>query len=394
VPVSHDQPAPRERDDIARQVHALRLPSPGPVVARILDLTADPGASVTQYADAIRVDPVLSARLLRMANCALFAQRNVVTNLDRACVMLGIERVRGIAMGFHLANATTGDGCEVISRTVWCQSIYRGCLGGELARRLNPIVGAEGFTIGLMLDAGIPLMQRMFGTVYEDLWRQKLPPAELHQIERRILPFTHQDVIFELCRMWRLPRLLAGPISNHHNPPPAEPTLQNALERVAHYVGSVRLDADSTLEECDMLYDLAHRLFGYEREELVEIVRQARCVFDAVCMVFESVIDTIDEPTSLARRIEAWTHRVANNPHGMVQQLEIAGFLLVLRRVPDGIQVVAHDPSGEPIACSLRPRHLPLDLTLNGLDHELGLHSASLDERIRLKGVFEQFRAA
>src|SRR5215468_4195680 len=54
------------------------------VAARILDLIADPGAGLRQYADVVRADAALSGRLLRLANSAFFAQRQPVTNLDRA----------------------------------------------------------------------------------------------------------------------------------------------------------------------------------------------------------------------------------------------------------------------------------------------------------------------
>ena len=44
----------------------------------------------------------LSARLLEMANAAMYAQREPVTTIKRAVTLMGLRRIRMVALGFQL----------------------------------------------------------------------------------------------------------------------------------------------------------------------------------------------------------------------------------------------------------------------------------------------------
>ena len=377
------------RAELALRLERLELPSPGPVVARILELTTDPTASISQYAAVLRSDPALSGRMLRLCNSVIFGQRNPVTNVDRACVLLGIDRIRSLALGFHLARTTTGDGSEEYSRTVWCQSVFRACLGGELARRLEPMVGAEGFVVGLMLDAGLPLMKRLLGPAFDELWQQRWSPPQHYEAELKYLPFTHQQVVAELCRMWQLPRLISDPISHHHYEPSSMRTPEGVLARVAHYVGAMRLDPQGFPKSGEPMTALAMRLFPLSPDDLASVVRQACIEYEAVCSLFEDFADPLEEPVSLSERISCWASKIPTPQPGHAEQIELAGRLIVLRRERDYIKVVAHDEQGDPLTYG--NRHADDDPVL--LLDELGIELSTIDEVERLRGAFARLRA-
>ena len=73
------------------------------VAARLLELAADPNAQIRDYVDAIKTDWALTGRVLRLANSAFYAQRQPVTRLDRALIVLGVERAKAICLGFYLS---------------------------------------------------------------------------------------------------------------------------------------------------------------------------------------------------------------------------------------------------------------------------------------------------
>src|SRR5689334_2751536 len=84
------------------RLHTVGIESQPEVAARIVELVSDPDAGLRQYADVVRADAALSGRLLRLANSAFFAQREPVTSLDRACVLLGLDRLKAVSLGFQL----------------------------------------------------------------------------------------------------------------------------------------------------------------------------------------------------------------------------------------------------------------------------------------------------
>src|SRR5205823_4861273 len=116
----------------SRQPPAASPPAPGPIPAFSPDLFGPRSPTRAtigpQSSEIIRADAALAGRVLRLANCAFFAQRQPITNLDRSCVLLGVDRLKSVALGFYLSRAAAGDPRQSLSRRIWGQSVYRACL--------------------------------------------------------------------------------------------------------------------------------------------------------------------------------------------------------------------------------------------------------------------------
>ena len=81
------------------------LPSPPTVALEVLRLTRDPDAGFEDLTQVISRDPVLAARLLKLANSAMFARGAAVTSLDQATARLGMKTVMVMALGFSLTTS-------------------------------------------------------------------------------------------------------------------------------------------------------------------------------------------------------------------------------------------------------------------------------------------------
>ncbi len=84
---------------------AYRLPTLPAVVIEILELTRNPDVSIEDLSYALARDPVLAAKLLRLANSSLFRRGDPVTTLIDAAVRLGLKTVKLMALSFTLADA-------------------------------------------------------------------------------------------------------------------------------------------------------------------------------------------------------------------------------------------------------------------------------------------------
>jgi HD-like signal output (HDOD) protein len=300
-----DAQLPALYGELDRLLDRIGIESQPHVAAKLLKLVSDPGAGLRSYADVIKADAPLAGRLLRVANSAFFAQREPVTTLERAAVLLGLERLRSISLGFYLSRAAAGDPSQILARRVWGHSIFRACLAAELARQLAPDHVAEAYVIGLMLDAGLPLLLKLQGEPCAQILRQHLTPGRQFAAETDTLPYTHVDLITVLARRWRLPDLLAAPLQRHHERPPDDApagTLQ-ALQRVAYCAGAIHLDNDLT--ERPSPADAAPavmRLLGLSPDALQDAVRRACAEYGVTFQLFSQFADPIADSAELADR--------------------------------------------------------------------------------------------
>lgn len=288
------------------RLHTVGIESQPEVAAKIIELVADPDAGLRQYADVVKADPALSGRLLRLANSAFFAQREPVTSLDRACVLLGLERLKAISLGFHLSRAASAGTKSDLSRRVWGAGVYRACLAAELSRTLCPGFSSEAFVIGLMLDCGVPILCDLVGVPARALVDADSPPLKQFRAEFDTLAYTHVDVAAVLCRRWRLPELLSKPIERHHIQPPesgrAEPV--HLLHRVAYYVGALHLDGVCAPRQPAPLVPSAEKILGISTAQLGQVVCRAGQEYGAMSEMFRDVAKTVGDVDALADRVQ------------------------------------------------------------------------------------------
>lgn len=310
-------------EQIGRKLDTVGIETQPEVAMKILALVQNPDAQIAEYARTIRADQAISGRLLKLANSAFYGQRQPVTNLERACVLLGTTRLRTLSLGCFMARAATGDPRAVASRQVWTASVFRACLAQALAARLAPEARVEAFIVGLMLDAGIPLLHRMVGEPALKLFEQHTRPAALFLEETKSLAYNHVDVVTAVINRWHLPRTLALPIQWHHVPPSEKlainsDSLVHRLHRIAFYAGAIEFDRTSARPVvhrgqrpgppgagADPGERLAALRLGLPAEVIESIVQAACAEYASVCEVFGHVADRFDNLDELGAIVHA-----------------------------------------------------------------------------------------
>lgn len=311
-----------------RQLGTIGLETQPRVAARILELVQNPESQLKDYTEAIRTDPALTGKLLRLANSAFYAQRTPVTRLDRALVLLGLERTKSMSLGFYLVRGAATPEYRQLSRGVWGESVYRAGLCASLAKQVYPSIAAEAFIVGLLLDCAQPIMARLLGDPYIALRQRHPSPSRLYTAEFNQLEFTHVDAAAALMRRWRMPALLARPIIWHHIVPPAPSTEAPgapaarsgeprepggggggaasglALQRLAYYAGAVELDPAGQPGREPPLPSVATRLLGLSAEELAIALERAGTEYQAAIELFSDHAERCADVESLAERVQ------------------------------------------------------------------------------------------
>lgn len=340
---------------LMRRLGDSSVPTLPEVAVKVIRLVSDPNSSLKQFVDVVQTDQALTGRLLRTANSALFAQRQPVTQLQRAMVLLGLDRLKAMALGFHLSQAAANDQGDFSVKRIWSQSLFRAWTAFRLTEYFDRTITGEAFIVGLMQDAALPMMPKLVGAP----WGQVVNAADIPQrrffAETQGLEFTHVDVIASLLKMWKLPDTLAKPILSHHTSPDImNPKSQaSILHCVAYYVGTMHLDTGDGEGPRNPAAATAKRLFGLEPAGLQKTLKNAAADFRSSKELFAHIVDentSLEEILSNAsaelqdtRAMQAITAgekaptlRFENN--GLILEMEAAG--------PKRVTVFIADSSG------------------------------------------------
>ena len=176
----------------------------------------------------IRDDPVLTAKMLRIANSPYYGLKREVRSIARAVVILGFEEVRSIAIGLSLTGIFSHDlGFEEFdAKGIWLHSIGVAKVSKMLAEDISGLEEDELFTAGMVHDLGRFLLCLYFSSELREI-------LELRQLEGLSLSdaeaqygLTHSEVGAYLAKRWNLSEMLTDVIRYHHYPNSAGP---NAL---------------------------------------------------------------------------------------------------------------------------------------------------------------------
>ena len=184
-----------------------KLPTVPKVVQELMRSFGDEQVSFTHVAAQISADPVLSAKLLRLANSAYFHFPRSIGSVDDALRMLGFVMVRNLVLGNGMAAAfrkTPG----VDLPAFWRYNLHVACAARWLAAEAQAPSDAA-FTVGLMHGIGQLHLHAAAPEAMASLDR-KMPVLEAAraELERRELGFHHGDVAAELARLWRFPEAM------------------------------------------------------------------------------------------------------------------------------------------------------------------------------------------
>ena len=239
------------RDELRSVFERAKIPTNPAIAMEILRLADDPTSRTDQFAAAIQADAALAARVLEMANAALFAQREPVTTIQRAVTLLGLRRIRMVALGFQLVAHLDRLGPTPFDlKRFWQQSVLRACLAREVAARVVPGQADEAFLIGLLSDCGILLLVQLLGKEYGDLHASEdLSPTAFHVEEKNRFAYNHIEAIETLASEWGLPEIISRPLGEHHQRTELKSGGSDVerLSAVGYFVGSLPLAGEQTL---------------------------------------------------------------------------------------------------------------------------------------------------
>lgn len=185
-----------------------RLPALSSTVSQLLELTQRDDADAGQVSQTVAQDPVLSARLLRVANSPFFGLAGEIISLNQACMVLGMGTVRNLAVSVGMKNSLGSDNQSQEQAALWRRATEKAVAAETLARRCRQS-SETAFTAGMLDDLGEMVMISCFPDAAEAVKQHTAAPgSDLEAAERAVFGMNHREMGAMLAKLWCLPKLI------------------------------------------------------------------------------------------------------------------------------------------------------------------------------------------
>ena len=213
----HSMATPDQSDKIAKQLKLVDLP-PFPAVAiRALQLVSQSETRLSELHDLVSADPAFASEILRLANSPLYGIRVEITSTVQATILLGFERVKGLALTIAM-RAYIADLLHVPAlRASWRHSLACAAVAEDLAAA-SLLDKDSAYTGALLHDIGRLALAVMQPDLYSQLFHGMTGTAEaVLQKERELFGVDHCEAGRLLTSSWGLPQIFIDITSHHHD---------------------------------------------------------------------------------------------------------------------------------------------------------------------------------
>lgn len=210
--------------------HSVKLPVMSEVAHALIAAMNNEHVSHQEVRDLIAQDASLTARLLRLANSASFGLKRHVTSLDDAISLVGMERVRTLALAASLSDAFPT--VEGLNRTeFWHSCLISAGYGQWLSLQLG-LDPNDAWLASMMERLGELLIAQSNPQALREIEQLPHPPGWRWERETRITGFSENQLMAELARRWNFPTAISNALEGADDPLRTKPF--NRLAAVVH----------------------------------------------------------------------------------------------------------------------------------------------------------------
>lgn len=193
------------------------LPPFSPVATKLLQMLSDERVHVEQVSRFIAAEPVFAARVLQIANSPLFALHRQVTSIPHAVIVVGLDKVKSIALTRAL-----GDYIAPVLRRKALLVCWRNTLAGALlAEILAPAFGVEkdtAYTAGLLRDIGRLALLVKYPEAYTNVLAISSEQShDLLTTERSLFDIDHCQAGKWIVERMSMPADVCAAVERHHD---------------------------------------------------------------------------------------------------------------------------------------------------------------------------------
>lgn len=198
------------------------LPTVSAIAQKILSLDLDSDEGELEFLRVVETDPLISARVIGLANSALYSSGKKICSVRDAIMRLGISKVKSVALGFALLEPLTLRSSGLFSiKKFWFHSfsvaIGMKALNMKLPRE-SRIADDLVFLAGLMHDIGHLAMAYLAPVEFDQYLSalENKPDTPILKLELDVFGISHTELGNMLGSSWHLPEEVLTVIADHH----------------------------------------------------------------------------------------------------------------------------------------------------------------------------------
>ena len=213
------------------------LPAMPVIAQKLMGLKLDTEEGEKQMMLLIAQDPMISAKIIGLANSPLLGATRHITAVKDAAMMLGLTRVKSVATGIAVMSLVSKPIGRFDPQELWLHNM-------AVAFAMLPVVRAmpsrnrpqddQIFLAGMLHDIGYLALAHLDTQRSDDLHtRFVIEPDRLAiEVERELLEVTHDELGAELAKYWNLPSEIVAVLRYHHSPDAAGAEEAQPLARI------------------------------------------------------------------------------------------------------------------------------------------------------------------
>jgi HD-like signal output (HDOD) protein len=190
------------------------------IYTRVRDVVDNPESSMDDLANAIKIDPGISARLLKVVNSPLYGFPKQIDNISRAVNMIGMQSVSDLVAATTIGRTFAGMTAGLMDLPAfWRKSVLCALMAGKIAKASGIMESERFFIEGLLRDIGhLVLFQTVPQRAQSALIESGHLGTRLAEVELSNIGCDFAEVGAELVRFWGMPSPIEQAIRHQIHP--------------------------------------------------------------------------------------------------------------------------------------------------------------------------------
>ena len=177
------------------------------IYLRVREVVDDPDSTMDDLANVLKLDPAISARLLRIVNSPLYGFPKQVDTITRAVNLLGVQAINDLVTATTVGRTFSGMTMQLMDVSMfWRKSVLCALLAGKIAKSCGIDDSERFFIEGLLRDIGhLVLYQAAPKRAQSALVEAAYLDSSLAEVEQSNIGCDFTEVGAELIKSWGMP---------------------------------------------------------------------------------------------------------------------------------------------------------------------------------------------
>jgi putative nucleotidyltransferase with HDIG domain len=186
-----------------------------PVALKIYTLVSQPTTELSEIEAVLAMDPVLSARTLKVANSPFFNRGRHTDTLDRALALIGFNAIRTVVLCAAINELYQK--AHNIDRKLWAHSLGVSLIASILAKETGLVNESNAAAAGLFHDIGKLILRKAYENKYAEM-AEFIDGGTIcfSAAEDNLCGVNHCVTGTLLAKNWNLSREYSAIIACHH----------------------------------------------------------------------------------------------------------------------------------------------------------------------------------